>query len=58
MGEPYSVDSIVEGVDALLSTPSLREQHAEKGYKIVAGRTWENTAAETVKVYQKISQYL
>ncbi|MGD1900034.1 MAG: glycosyltransferase family 4 protein [Phormidesmis sp.] len=58
MVDPYSVESIVEGVDALLSTPSLREQHAEKGYKIVAGRTWENTAAETVKVYQKISQYL
>jgi len=56
MVDPNSVDAMVAGVDALLTTPALAAHYQQKGYELIKHRTWENTAKKTVSVYKKLSR--
>ncbi len=55
MVNPSSVEEIAEGVDAMLSQPAMRERYVKRGRELVQHRTWENTIAETIKVYRQFS---
>jgi len=55
MVNPSNVEEIVEGVDAMLNKPAVSAQYVKKGRELVKDRIWENTAAETIKVYQQFS---
>lgn len=51
--DPYSTNSIKEGIDSILRGP---KGYIEKGDKRVASFSWENMARETIKIYQEVSK--
>ncbi|MDR3477419.1 MAG: glycosyltransferase family 1 protein [Gammaproteobacteria bacterium] len=52
--DPYSTDEIRDGMKALLTDSSLREQLVMKGNRRVQDFSWEKCARETLKVYQTV----
>jgi len=53
--DPYSVDSIAEGLWTVLSSDSLRRQLITKGLERAQAFTWEATARKTLDVYRAVS---
>jgi glycosyltransferase involved in cell wall biosynthesis len=53
--DPFSVDSIAEGIKEMLGNPKLRQELSEKGLKQSKKFTWEKTAGETIEFYKSIS---
>jgi glycosyltransferase involved in cell wall biosynthesis len=53
--DPYSVDSIRNGLLRLLSDDDLRRQLSLKGAKRTAEFSWDRAAAETLKVLQAVA---
>lgn len=52
--DPYSINSIVEGIQRILSDDNLREDLAIRGLKRSRLFSWEKTARETLKLYQEV----
>lgn len=52
--DPNSVDSLVQGLDQIIENQSLRRDLIAKGYDQLTNYSWQKTAQETIKVYQKI----
>jgi glycosyltransferase involved in cell wall biosynthesis len=50
--DPYSVDSIRDGLIRLLSDDDLRRQLSVKGTERAAEFSWDRAAAETLRVLQ------
>ncbi|MCX5641786.1 MAG: glycosyltransferase family 1 protein [Candidatus Omnitrophica bacterium] len=51
---PYAVEEIAEAMGRLLKDNGLRENLRRKGMERVKLFSWENTARETLKVFEKI----
>lgn len=51
---PYSVDSIAEGIHKVLTDENLRKSLIQKGLERVKMFSWEKCARETLKVYEGI----
>lgn len=51
---PDEVDSIVKGIDEVMSNRSLRHALSKKGLDQAKKFTWKKTATETKKVYEKV----
>jgi alpha-1,3-rhamnosyl/mannosyltransferase len=56
--DPYDVESIRAGLEALLSDPDRRERLAEAGRRRAAGFTWERTARETLGYLTSVTSTL
>ena len=52
--DPYSVDSIAEGMHKVLSDKGLRNKLTGRGRERASLFSWEETARETVKVYKEV----
>ena len=52
--DPFSKDEIAAGLTKLATDKTLRENLIEKGGARVKGFSWEKTAVETVKVFDKV----
>jgi glycosyltransferase involved in cell wall biosynthesis len=53
--DPYSVESIAEGIGEVLSDRRLREWMVERGQARAAQFSWERMARETVEVYRQVA---
>ncbi len=53
--DPYDIFDIAHGMNCLLSNEKQRNQLIEKGKKWIGQFTWENTAYNTIKVYNEIA---
>lgn len=53
--DPYSVESIAEGILRLTDTPVLREELCHKGHAQAKHFTWEHTAERTWKILQEVA---
>lgn len=54
--DPFSIDSVAEGIHAILSDRSLRKELSVLGLSRAAGFSWEKTARETLNIYRQISR--
>jgi len=54
--DPYSIDSIVEGVNKVINDEELRSTLREKGLKRVLEFNWKKTAEITSRTYEEIQQ--
>lgn len=52
--DPYSMDSISEGIFNVISSKSLQKELSEKGLKRSQDFSWENTALNTLNAYKRI----
>jgi glycosyltransferase involved in cell wall biosynthesis len=52
--EPTSVDSIAAGLLDVLTNPELRESMVKKGIEQSKKFTWENTAKETLNIFESL----
>jgi len=52
--DPYSVDSIAEGIYKVLSDADFRSRLIERGIERSRLFNWEKTARETMKVYKEV----
>jgi glycosyltransferase involved in cell wall biosynthesis len=52
--DPYSVEEIKGAVQRLLSDVKLRKRLIDNGYRQASRFSWEKTANETIKVYEKV----
>lgn len=50
--DPYSVDSMTQAIDDVLSSPDLRKELIEKGYKQAKKYSWKRMAQQTLAVYE------
>ena len=53
MVNPYSIDSIAEGITKVLGAASLRNELKRKGVERVKKYSWKKTASEMVKVFEE-----
>lgn len=53
--DPLNVNEITEAMHRVLSNSQLREHLVEKGLEWVKNFSWEQTARETLKLYQEVS---
>lgn len=53
--DPYSIESIREKINAVISDKSLRSQMIKKGLERSKLFSWEKAAEQTAKVYQKLT---
>lgn len=51
---PYSVDSIAEGIYKVLTDEDLRQSLIQKGLERVKLFSWEKTAEQTLEVFEKV----
>jgi len=51
-----SADALVESMRLLLDAQTLREELVERGRKLATSRSWDDTARETLAVYQRAAQ--
>ena len=54
--DPYDINDIANGLTAAMENGSLREDLIRKGPEQAKKFSWEKTANETYKIYQKIAQ--
>lgn len=54
-GEPEDDESLRDAIEQLWSSPSLRTEMIERGYKRAAEFSWVRCAAETAAVYRKVA---
>jgi len=52
--DPYSVDSLAEGMYRVLADSGLRRQLRDKGLRRAQLFSWENCARQTLKLYQEL----
>lgn len=52
--EPQNVQSIVQKLRLLLTSPDLRQELGIKGYETIKDLTWQKNAIETLKIYELI----
>jgi glycosyltransferase involved in cell wall biosynthesis len=52
--DPYSIDSIADGINEVMSNNSLRAALAKKGLNQAKKFTWENTAKGTIEAYERV----
>ena len=52
--DPLDASSILTTVEEIISDPSLQQTMREKGRKRFGDFSWEKTAEETKKVYEKL----
>jgi len=52
--DPYRVEEIAAAMKLMLENPELREALREKGYQRVRQFSWQKTAKETLKVFEKV----
>lgn len=52
--DPYSIDSIAEGIFKVVTTPSLRTLLIKKGFERVPYFSWEKTAGEVLNVFDSV----
>ena len=52
--DPYSVEEIKRAVQRLLGDVKLRKKLIDNGYRQASRFSWEKTANETIKVYEKV----
>ncbi len=52
--DPKSLSSIHEAINEIIYNHDLRKELVEKGYKQLKKFSWNNTAKETIKVYNSI----
>jgi len=53
---PFDVQEIANGIKRLLTDEQLKEALITKGFQRVKKFSWENTAKETLKIYQQTYQ--
>ncbi|MDO8487539.1 MAG: glycosyltransferase family 1 protein [Candidatus Curtissbacteria bacterium] len=56
--DPASVDSIARGIGKVISDKKLRDKLVEKGFQNIKRFSWENCAAETLKVLERANSKL
>ena len=54
MVDPYNIDDLAIAMYEVLTNDALRENMTEKGLKREKMFSWEKTASETLKVYEKV----
>jgi glycosyltransferase involved in cell wall biosynthesis len=54
MVDPYSINSIAEGIEKVIKDKKIREELIKKGFEQAKKFTWEKTVKETVAVYKKV----
>jgi glycosyltransferase involved in cell wall biosynthesis len=54
MFDPYSTDDMANAMHRILEDADLRQTLRERGLRRAAVFTWERTARETVKVYERV----
>lgn len=52
--DPLNDSDLVNQINKIISTPGLRKKLIDLGHKQVAKYSWDNTAAATLNVYEKI----
>lgn len=52
--DPYSVKSIKETLNIVMSDGTLREEMVNKGFEQMAKFSWDKTAEQTAKVYRQL----
>jgi glycosyltransferase involved in cell wall biosynthesis len=52
--DPYDVDAIAEAMRRILSDPTLAEDLRQRGLQRARQFTWEQTALQTLQVYQQV----
>jgi len=52
--DPNGTDEIAEAVERVMKDSSLREKMAKRGLERAKTFSWEKTAKETLKVYERI----
>ena len=52
--DPKSTDEIVAGIERLLLSPSLREELVEKGHRQARRFSWEQSAKQTWRFFERI----
>jgi len=52
--DPKSKQQLVDIIESLIESPSLRKSMIEKGYNRVKDFSWEKTVQETLKVYKNL----
>lgn len=52
--DPYDADSIVKGINEVISDQNLRAALSKKGLEHAKKFTWKKTAEETNKVYERV----
>jgi len=53
---PSNIDSIVDAMSNILSSPSLRQEHVNKGYKQASQYRWDHSADDLIKKLLNIAQ--
>ena len=54
--DPFKVEEITRAISRIASSQELRKKLIEKGKKRVGDYSWEKTAKETIKVFEKVYQ--
>lgn len=52
--DPYSIDQIASGIKKLIEDEKYRQQIIKTGFVQAKKFSWEKTARETIKVYEKV----
>lgn len=52
--DPYSVESIVESIESVLTDENYKKILINNGYKRIKNFSWEKTAEQTVQIYMNI----
>ena len=55
--DPYSTDSIKEGIESVMSDLALRKALSEKGLTQAGKFSWKKTATRTHEVYERVLRY-
>ena len=54
--DPYHVESIVDGINRVLSDPGLAQNLVVRGYRQAQRFSWETTARQTLKAFESCNQ--
>ena len=54
--DPFKVEEITRAISKIASSQELRKKLIEKGKKRIGDYSWEKTAKETIKVFEKVYQ--
>lgn len=54
--DPYNIYGIAKGIEKVFSNTALQKELSEKGLLRAKKFSWEKTARETIKVYEKVLQ--
>jgi alpha-1,3-rhamnosyl/mannosyltransferase len=56
--DPLNVEELAGAMHNVLSNPLLKRQLVEKGLERVKTFSWENTARETISLYQEVCRHV